>query len=332
MLPRVTINLLGWNSKNYLKQAIESILNQTYPKIETVFIDNGSKDGSIDFVKKNFPEVKIIDNRENLGYAQGHNIGISKAKGKYVICANPDIILEDDFVSRAVEVLEQGPRIGALSGKLLQMREYGIKTNIIDSTGFKIVRSRRVIDRGSGEEDLGQYQRKERVFGVSGALSVFSKKALEDVKIFNEYFDPDFENYKEDIDLSWRLNLYGWKCVYSPKAIAYHERGTALGAKAKGSDFLREKKKHSFRAKYFSFKNQSLMLAKNDFLRYYLLDLPFILFYELKRWAYVLLREPRLVGSFLKLLSQIPRALKKRRVIMRGKRIKPSMIREFFRQ
>jgi len=330
MLPKVTINCLGWNSKSYLRAAFESILNQTYPKIEVVFIDNGSEDGSIDFVKDNFPEVRIIDNKKNLGYAHAHNIGIREAQGKYVICANPDIILEDDFVSRAVEVLEKDASIGALSGKLLQMKEDGTRTKLIDSTGFKIFKSRRVIDRGSGEEDQGQYEKQERVFGVSGALSVFSKKALDDVKIFDQYFDLDFENYKEDIDLSWRLNLYGWKCVYAPEAIAYHERGTALGAQAKASDFLAEKKKHSFRAKYFSFKNHSLVLVKNDFLRYYLKDLPFILFYELKRWAYVLFREPKLFSSFYKMLVQFPQALKKRRVIMQGKRIKPKVIRGFF--
>lgn len=331
MNPKVTIDLLGWNSKKYLKQAFDSVLKQTYPNLEVVFIDNGSEDHSVDFVRKNFLEIKIIDNERNLGYAEGHNVGIRQASGQYVICMNPDIILEDDFVASAVEVMEKDDRVGALAGKLLQMKEDGTKTDIIDSTGFKIFKSRRVIDRGHGEVDAGQYGKEEQVFGASGALPVFRKKALEDVQIFGEYFDCDFENYKEDIDLSWRMNLYGWKCVYTPRAIAYHERGTGLGEQAKGKDFLREKKKHSFRAKYFSFKNHSLMLVKNDFLRYYLLDLPFIFYYEAKRWGYVLLCEPRLLGSFLKLVKQLPRAFKKRRVIMANRRVKAREVRRFFK-
>ncbi|MDD5626553.1 MAG: glycosyltransferase family 2 protein [Patescibacteria group bacterium] len=330
MNPKVTINLLGWNSKKYLKQAFDSVLEQTYPNLEIVFIDNGSEDHSVDFVRKIFREIKIIDNKRNLGYAEGHNMGIRQASGQYVICMNPDIILEDDFVARAVGVMEKDDRVGALAGKLLQMKEDGTKTDIIDSTGFKIFKSRRVIDRGHGEADAGQYRKEEQVFGVSGALPVFRKKALQDVRIFGEYFDCDFENYKEDIDLSWRMNLYGWKCVYAPRAIAYHERGTGLGEQAKGKDFLREKKKHSFRAKYFSFKNHSLMLVKNDFLRHYLLDSPFILWYELKRWGYVLLREPRLFGSFLKLVKQLPHAFKKRRAIMANRRVKAREVRSFF--
>lgn len=331
MLPQITINLLGWNSKKYLKQALDSVFSQTYSNLEIVFIDNGSFDGSIDFVRQNFPLVKIIDNKENLGYAEGHNVGIREAQGEYIICMNPDIIMEDDFVSRIIEVMEKDKRIGAAGGKLLQMKEDGTRTNILDSTGFKVFRSRRVIDRGQGEVDRGQYERGEQVFGISGALPVFRKKALEDIEILGEYFDQDFENYKEDIDLSWRLNLYGWQCVYVPEAQAYHARATGLGEKAKTDDFLQEKKKHSFRAKYFSFKNQTLVLVKNDFLRYYLLDWLFIFGYELKRWGYVLLREPKLLCSFFKMLVQLPRALKKRRVIMEKRRVKAKEMRRFFK-
>ncbi len=330
MVPKVTINLLGWNSKKYLKQALDSAIRQTYPNLEVVFIDNGSEDSSVSFVHTNFPQIKIIDNQKNLGYAAGHNVGIRQAQGEYVICMNPDIILEDDFIAQAVSVMEKDDRLGALTGKLLKMKEGGVKTKIIDSVGFKIFKSRRVIDRGHGEADAGQYEKEEQVFGASGALPVFRKKALDDIQINGEYFDCDFENYKEDVDLAWRLNLYGWKCIYTPCAVAYHERGTGLLKNAKGRDFLSEKKKHSFRAKYFSFKNHSLMLVKNDSLWYYFLDSPFILWYELKRWGYVILREPKLFRSFLKMINQLPRVLKKRRVITANCRVKAREIRRFF--
>ncbi|MDP2918485.1 MAG: glycosyltransferase family 2 protein [bacterium] len=329
MSPKVTINLLGWNSKKYLKQALDSILRQTYPNLEAVYIDNASQDGSVVFARENFPSVKIVENEKNLGYAAGHNIGIREARGEYVICMNPDVVMARDFVERAVETMRKNETIGVIGGKLFRMKENGEKTKIIDSTGLKIEKSRRVIDRGQGEADRGQYEKQEQVFGISGALSVFRKSALEDVKIFGEYFDQDFENYKEDIDLCWRLNLYGWKSVYAPQALAYHERGTGASEKNKQSLWA-AKKQHSFRAKYFSFKNQSLMLAKNDFLRYYLLDLPFIFWYEIKRWGYVLLREPKLFRSFSKLISQLPRAFSKRRVIMARRRIKIVEIRKFF--
>jgi len=330
MPPKVTINLLGWNSKKYLKQALDSVTRQTYPNLEIVYLDNASEDGSADFVFRNFPKVKIAENKKNFGYAWGHNIGIKNAKGEYVICMNPDVAMADNFVERAVALIEKDEAIGALGGKLLKMRENGEKTKVIDSTGLKIEKSRRVKDRGQGEIDRGQYEKEEQVFGVSGALPVFRKAALEDVKIFGEYFDQDFENYKEDIDLCWRLNLAGWKSVYAPEMIAYHERGTGVSEKNKQS-LRASKKKHSFRAKYFSFKNQSLMLAKNDFLRYYLLDLPWVFCYEIKRWGYVLFCEPRLFRSLITLIQQLPRALRKRRVIMEKRRVKAGEIRKFFR-
>lgn len=329
MQPKVTISLLGWNSQKYLNQAFASVIRQTYPNLEVIYIDNASRDGSVDFVRQNFPQVKVIANERNLGYAAGHNIGIQKAKGQYVVCMNPDIILEPDFISQAIAELEKKEKVGALGGKLLRMLPDGIPTDTIDSTGFKIFRSRRVIDRGHGEKDRGQYDQPMRVFGVSGALLVLRQKALEEIKVGEEYFDVDFENYKEDIDLCWRLNLAGWACMYAPQAVAYHERGTGLGEKASPKSFFTKKRRHSYRAKYFSFKNHTLMLVKNDFLRYYFLDLPFIFFYELKRWGYVFLREPRLLCSFFKMMQQLPRVLKKRQVIMRNRRIKFKEIRGF---
>lgn len=330
MLPKVTINLLGWNSKKYLKNALASALSQDYPNFEVVFIDNGSSDGSVDFVRKSFPRIEIINNQKNLGYAEGHNIGIQAASGEYIICMNPDIILEADFVSRAIKIMQKDDRIGVLGGKLYRMNAAGAKTKIIDSTGLKIFKSRRVIDRGNGEIDQNQYNHLEQVFGISGALPVFRKKALEDIQINGEYFDRDFENYKEDIDLCWRLNLYGWKCVYSPSAVAYHERAAGSGEKMSLKNMLALKKGHSFRAKYFSFKNQSLMLAKNDFWWYYLLDFPFIFFYELKRWGYALIREPKLFSALLMFFKQLPRAFQKRKIIMGNKRVSGQGIRKFF--
>ncbi len=330
MLPKVTISLLGWNSKKYLKRAFDSILAQDYPNIEMLFIDNASQDGSVDFVRQNFPEIKVVANQKNVGYAAGHNLGIERAQGKYVVCMNPDIELTPAFLQRAITILENHPQIGALGGKLFKMLPDGKQTDILDSTGFQIFRSRRVIDRGHGDKDQGQYDRQERVFGLSGALLVLRKKALEEIRLGQEYFDVDFENYKEDIDLCWRLNLAGWECMYAPQVVAYHERGTGLGEKASARNILLEKRKHGYRAKYFSFKNQGLLLAKNDLCRHFFADFFFIFSYELKRWGYVVLREPALLPALGKMLLQLPGALHKRKAIMSKRRLTPRLMRNFF--
>ena len=265
----LSLVIINYNNRDYLKRCLESILNQSYKNYEIIFIDNESKDNSFEFMMENysgFSNIKIIKNEVNNGYAGAANQGINLSIGEYVMLLNPDIIMEKDFLEKMIAFIKSDDKIGALSGKLLKYDfNNDKKLNYIDSAGITVFKSTRCIDRGQNEEDLGQYDKTEQVFGVCGAAPLYRRSALEKVKVFGEYFDEDFFAYKEDIDLSWRLNLAGYKNMYYPKAIAYHGRG--LGSSSGGTlNFIKHRKEQSEFLRGISFRNQKMMIWKNDVL------------------------------------------------------------------
>jgi GT2 family glycosyltransferase len=262
----VSIVIINWNNKDYLERCIQSINNQNYDNKEIIFIDNASKDGSFDFVKERFYDKGyiLIDNKENLGYSAAANQGIRLSKGDYIMIINPDIIMEEAFIEKLCFFMERNTDVGALSGKLLKYDfKEDIKLNFIDSAGIIMHKDRTCVDRGQNEEDLGQYNNTERVFGVCGAAPFYRKTSLERIKSEEEYFDEDFFAYKEDIDLSWRLNKAGFKCMYYPEAVAYHGRGLG-GIKGGAIALIKHRRNQSKFLRGLSFRNQLLMLFKNE--------------------------------------------------------------------
>jgi GT2 family glycosyltransferase len=311
--PLVAINILAYNGEKLIEQCLKSVLNQTYPNIGVLVIDNASSDKTLEKIKNQKSKIKIIENKENLGFAAGHNLGIRESKGKYVLCLNQDVVLDKDFVKYAVEAMEKDSKIGAIQGKLYKHNK------ILDTTGLKALKNRRFVNRGQGEEDQGQYQAGE-IFGVDGAAPIYRRKTLEDTKIINEYFDEDFFCYKEDVDLAWRMRLYDWKAVYEPRAFVYHLRGAGDSAARKPMAIVEQRKKISRLAKFYSFKNQRLMQIKNEVPSLFFRDFFSILIKEIGAWLYVLFFEHYTWKAIRELIKQIPNAWKKRKIIMSNKK------------
>lgn len=262
----ISVVIINYNNKDYLKRCLDSIYSQTYNNLEIIFIDNQSSDNSFEYIKEEYSNknILLIKNDVNNGYAGAANQGIKISNGKYVMILNPDIIMEQGFIETMYRYIDKDESIGALSGKLLKYDfRNDKKLNYIDSAGIVMYKSTRCVDRGQNEEDLGQYDNIEQVFGVCGAAPMYRRSALEKVKIFEEYFDEDFFAYKEDIDLSWRLNLIGFKNMYYHKAIAYHGRG--LGSSSGGIlNFIRNRKSQSEFLRGISNRNHIMMLWKNN--------------------------------------------------------------------
>ncbi|MDD2752630.1 MAG: glycosyltransferase family 2 protein [Candidatus Omnitrophica bacterium] len=221
----VSITIVNWNSKGYIERCLDSIKKQVYPAIEVIVVDNNSADSSLEYVVRNFPQAKVIRNKQNLGFSKSHNLGFHLAKGEFVLPLNFDVFLEPDFVQKMVEAMKNDQKNGIVSGKLYRQNN-GEKTKILDSTGITM-RHCFMHPRGQTEEDRGQYDNSQNsvVFGACGAAPLYRREMLEDIKFNKEFFDEDFVNFVEDVDLSWRAQLRGWKCVYTPSAVAYHERG-----------------------------------------------------------------------------------------------------------
>lgn len=322
MKPLVSIVIINYNTKKYLEPCIQSLLAQTWSEKEIIFLDNDSSDGSFEFVSEKYPRIKAIKNSKNLGYASACNQGIKLAKGKYVMTINPDIIFEKDYVEHCVRKMEENKLIGAIGGKIYKYNyENNHKTSFIDTVGIFCYRNRRFIDDGQGLEDKGQFDEEKEVFGVSGACPVYRREALEEVKYKDEYFDENFFMYKEDIDISWRLRLAGWKCWYLPSAIANHGRGTGALKRFTHLEVAKNRSRLNKNQKYFSFRNQRLTQLKNELGGNFIKDFFPILWKEILIIGYVIFREPYLIKAWFDIFGKIPSTLKKRADIMKKRKV-----------
>jgi GT2 family glycosyltransferase len=322
MKPLISIVIINYNTKHLLDSCIQSLQAQTYQPREIIFIDNLSTDGSCEHVTKNYPDVIAVCNDVNLGYSDGANQGIKMGKGDYVMLLNPDIIFENDYIEQCINKMEEDQKIAAIAGKIYKYDfQNHHKTNFIDTAGLFCYRNRRVIDNGQGLEDQGQFDEAKQVFGISGACPIYRKKALDDVKIDGEYLDSDFFMYKEDVDISWRFLLFGWKSFYLPVAVGYHGRGTGVLKRFTHWEVYKNRSKLNRFQKYYSFKNQRLMQVKNEMGMNVLQDFFPIVFKETLIFFYLIFREPYLFKSWFTMWKQMPRILKKRQWIMKNKRV-----------
>lgn len=345
MEPKVNINILTWNAEKYLKSCLDAALKQDYSNYEILIIDNGSLDKTKKIIQKYLNQdkankISFVENKENIGFAAGHNQGIQLTNGDYILLLNQDAILAPSFLRQAVSILEKDQKIASLQPKVLKYDfERNVPKNIFDTSGLLMLKNRRIINRGQGQTDRGQFDVQEEIFGADGAVPVYRREALEDVKLpkfkkalnqKTEILDESFFAYKEDVDLAWRLRLYGWKSVYAPSVVAYHERGAGESASKKSLEIIRERKKISLFAKTISFKNQRLMQIKNELLSLYFKHFPRIFWKEVRAWSYIILFEPKILKIIPKLIKQIPKAIKQRRIIMNKKKISVQEIARWF--
>lgn len=340
--PKISIIIIHYNTPQYLQTCLDGIFKQTYKNIEIIFIDNDSPgDSGLKFMSehyKNKDNLIIVPNEDNLGYAKAANQGIKMAierenPADYVVITNPDIIYSHSYFEKLIHRVKKDPKIAAATGKVYKYDfEHKRPTKIIDTVGLIAFKNRRIIDDGQGIEDTGQFDKEKEVFGISGACPLYRREALEDVKVMGEYMDEDFFMYKEDVDLSWRFQLYGWKCFYYPNAVAFHGRGTGIHKRFSMGEILKHRGKLSKFQKHYSFKNQHLMEAKNESWGTYLRDLPRILLKKIATPFYITFREPYLWKSYLTYFKQLPAALKKRKIIQKNKKISAAAMSKKFKK
>jgi len=222
----VSITIVTWNSEQYLSECFASLRQQDYPELEVTIVDNASTDGTRALLHSVESRWRVIYNDSNVGFAAGQNHAIRASTGEWVLCLNPDVVLSPDFVSQLVTPGKVHRDAGSLCGKLLRWDPAAEqhKTKIVDSTGIYFTRNMRHLDRGAEETDHGQYDRVQYVFGASGAAVMFRRDFIEAVSVEGQFFDEEFFAFREDGDLAWRAQLMGWKCLYTPAAVAWHVR------------------------------------------------------------------------------------------------------------
>ncbi len=218
--PLISVVVLNWNGRRVLKDCLASLRTQTYAPLEIVLVDNGSTDGSLERVKEEFPEVRIVENRKNLGYGAGNNAGILASKGEYIMILNNDTRLDPRCVEELRKSIEKNRRLGACAAKIL----LGNERRLIDAAGIVVGMDGVSIGRGRLEPE-DRYEREEEVFFASGCACLLRRRMLEDIGLYDE----DFFAYAEDTDLGWRARLAGWRCIYAPRAIVYHLHSASSG-------------------------------------------------------------------------------------------------------
>jgi GT2 family glycosyltransferase len=324
----LSICIATWNSKKYLPELMKSIFDQTILtredydiKISIDIVDSGSVDDTVDYLKRECPEAHILRNTKNLGFAKSYNQAIRMSATDFVLILNADIVLEPNYLEKLLAIIKKDEKIGSVSGKLLRAisgESYGQgffeikKTKIIDSCALEMKKNRRFINVGEGEEDKGQFDNLRDVFGFCGAAVLYRRSALEKVKYENEYFDEDFFSYKEDIDLSWRLNLAGFKAIFNPDAIAYHFRGVQITTK-KYTNFSVAKfyKKKNRLVRFFSYRNHLLCLFKNENARDFWHNFFPIFWYEFRKFIFLLFFDWSTLKGFFQALALIPKMRRK---------------------
>jgi len=244
MPPLVSAIVVNWNGKEYLQECLQSLRAQTFSDFEVILVDNGSTDGSVEYIQENFfGWVRVLGNARNEGFSGGNNRGIRAASGKYIVLLNNDAQADPCWLEELVKVAGENPRAGMLACKIYL--QGGSK--IIDNVGHLIYRDGLNRGRGRLEADLGQYEKIEEVFFPSGCAALYRREMLDEVGLFDE----DFFAYGDDTDLGLKGRLAGWKCLYVPKAVVHHRYSQSSGAYSALKAFYVERNRVWIAVKYF---------------------------------------------------------------------------------
>jgi|Deesub1362B_J571_1020462.scaffolds.fasta_scaffold00706_11 GT2 family glycosyltransferase len=244
-MPTVSVIIVNYNGIHLLKDCLESLREQTYKDFETILVDNASTDGSLEFVRRVYPGVRIVANSVNKGYGGGNNNGIRIAEGKYIAVLNNDTKVDRDWLKNLVSAVEVDSSIGMCASKILNYHN----PDIIDNTGMLMYRDGLARGRGRLERDLGQYDRQEEVFFPSGCAALYRKEMFDDIGLFDE----DFFLYLDDVDIGLRGRLAGWRCIYVPEAVVYHRYSATTEPYSPLKAFLVERNRIWIVIKYFPF-------------------------------------------------------------------------------
>ena len=326
----LAICTVTWNDAVNLPHLFDALATLQGPAFRLIVVDNASTDGTVEWLRDcteaaGFP-VEVIGLDENIGFAGGLNRAIesafaSDARPEWVLSLNADAWPAPDYLERLIEsarrFTSEGRPVGAVTGRLVRAepRRTDGRTDgrVIDACGMALTRSWRHVDRGSDQADHGQYGVTERVFGGTGAATLFLSAALQDVAIDGRVLDDDFHSYREDAELCFRLQERGWQVLYEPRAHAVHGR----------VNLARRRRQMSPEVNFHSLKNRYL-------LQYYhrsLADLPRTFLAtairELSIVTYVLLRERSSLAAW-GWLWRHRRRLRERRRLIRSRRLVPT--------
>ncbi len=242
--PAVSVIVVNWNGRAHLGECLNSLHNQTFLDFEVILVDNGSTDGSIEYMESQSPGyARILRNAENTGFAKANNQGIDAARGKYIALLNNDARADGHWLEELVKAAQGDPAVGMLASKIYLHGD----RKIIDNVGHLMYPDGLNRGRGRLEEDHGQFDCAEEVFFPSGCAALYRREMLEEIGLFDE----DFFAYGDDTDIGLKGRLAGWKCLYVPQAVVYHRYSRSSGSYSPLKAFYVERNRLWIAIKYF---------------------------------------------------------------------------------
>lgn len=296
-MPLVSILIVNWNGKHLLASCISSIIDQTYKNYEVILVDNGSSDYSVQFVNSHYPFINTLALKNNKGFAGGNTEGLKLVNGEFLVLLNNDSRLSKDWLLNMVQAITSDDRIGMCSSKIIIDG-----TNKIDSVGDSFTTAFTGTKCGF-LQDANNFNEKKYFHGACAAAAIYRVSMINEVG----FLDEDFFLNHEDTDLNLRAWLAGWKCLYVPEAVAYHQVSASIGSLSDMSVY------------YFS-RNNEWVWIKNVPLHLMLRYLPQRIIYEISSFGYFCLIKMKwypFTKGKIDALLKLPVMLKKRRTIQR---------------
>jgi GT2 family glycosyltransferase len=213
---KVSFIIVNWNGEKTIAECLDSVYSQTYKNYEVILLDNHSSDQSLEIIKKNYHVDKLIAFEKNYGFAEANNRGLKHAEGEYLALINNDTVLEKDWLEKAVSVFKDSPdkNLGSVATKIIHYHQ----RDLIDSAGVEFYGLGACWDYKNLSENAEPVNRRKQVFGPCATAALYKKEVIKKVG----FFDPEFFIYFEDTDLSFRLRLFRYTCIYEPQAVSYH--------------------------------------------------------------------------------------------------------------
>lgn len=300
----VSVVIPNWNGKSFLRDCLTSLKSQTYKNLEILIIDNGSTDGSKEYISKYFKDVKVIPLEKNIGFAPAVNKGIVNSSGDFIFLLNNDTKLHKDCIQYLVKALKDHRDVGMVAAKMLSF----YNPELIDSAGDYIDSVGHANNIGMGNQNGKKFNKSGYVFLVTGGGAIFKKKVFQKVGLLDE----DYFAYFEDVDLCFRAQLVGFKAWYESKAVILHVHKATSRRIRKFTEYLQYRNMTMTIIKNFP---NSLLIHKNNWLK--------ILLVNLNTFKYLIS-----IGCFkealqaeIYILTHITQLLRKRREIQRSKKV-----------
>ncbi|MFH0857475.1 MAG: glycosyltransferase family 2 protein [Candidatus Magasanikbacteria bacterium] len=338
---KLVVQLVTWNGEKYIPFLFESLKKQTYTDWKLCILDNASDDNTVEKIKKelenaSFPYT-LLEEKDNKGFAGGHNVLYKKHESEYVLFLNQDMYLEPDCLEKMVKYLENNNAVAGVSPRLMRWDFLNKQfTHDVDALGLKVFRNRRVVEqytKQNWEEIKMNFKENTlEVFGLSGAFPMFRRSALQDIEFEDgTIFDENYHSYKEDVDVAFRLQSRGHRSVILLDAVAYHDR-TGAGPKELGTrSTLKNKKDQKEWVKYHSYKNHLMNLMKNEYWQNLILDFFPIKWYELRKFFWFLFFERKPLKGLLEIWKLRGIIWKRRKAIQKNKKVSYKEMRKWWK-